>query len=1223
MSSSERNRHALIDEMERLYLDRAWSDQQMAERVGTGRENVWRIRTQVMETKMGIPFISENGRHRIDRAAYVANIKLTPPEALALYIGGRRLQQHTKTGQKDVANALEKLANALHKPLIARMVQAAKVVLEQEQDERQADNLRKIMEGWMNGRRLRLLHRKPHAKSAREYIVTPYQLEPAVWGDGVYLIGYSDYHQDVATFKLSRIERVSTTMEPFDPPAAFDSHKMLQHAWGIWHSNREPETVRLQFTAYVAPYVKETVWHPEQTIQELPEGGCIWQAEIAEWREMLPWVRGWGSDVEVLEPEELRKELEKTAVRLSKLYKTMTISKLLHHIPYAKTNPQKRDEIHLLLYHLIDVGQVALAIWQQVLSDNIRQRLAQMTGLEEEACGRFIAFIASLHDLGKAGPAYQKKYAPDWLKKELNEAGLILNDPNGGHAYDKTFPHGTVSTWALSKLLPEMTGMDKRFARKIAIAVGGHHGAWPQPNADKFLNDSQHPQWEVVRQDLVWELMGVFTPPTAVSLPKSITDQNSFLTILSGLVSVADWIGSRNDECFGYVDEPMSSRQYAERAAAKALAGLQDLGWLGWQPTGDLPTFAQSFAYLGFDGPREVQERVIDLACAVKLPALLILEAPTGIGKTETAVYIADAWLQRQKGRGLYVAMPTQATSNQMYGRIGEFLNHRYPDMDKNYHLVHGQAAWLDELQKEVELQSVGDDAKAHLSAESWFKPRKRTLLAPFGVGTVDQALMSILQTRHFFVRLFGLSHKVIIFDEVHAYDVYMNTLFHRLLAWLNAIGTSVIILSATLPAKTRRDLVENYTGQPLPEIKADYPALTIANAQRRETMALPKPESYTLQLDWSVGREPEAIAAFLQQELADGGCTAVICNTVRRAQDVYRAIRQANIVPADELILFHARFPPVWRKAIEAKVLRKFGKEGDRPQKAIVVATQVIEQSLDLDFDLMVTDLAPVDLILQRAGRLHRHKRDENARHGHPRRLIITQAPETDGIPEFEMDKYVYGDYILLRSYLTLRDRAEIVVPEDTVPLIESVYGDLVLDGLSPTWQAALQSALAEKENDDRETEAKAGRQPILPPDNRRLLSQKMAGLEEDNPEVHETFRAKTRDIDVSLTLVCLRKTADAVAIYDGEKQISFNLEDPLPPDLPKKLLQNGISIQHRGVVNHFIPQQLPSSWQENSALRYCRYAIFEDGECDLPRYTLKLDKQFGLQIIKKEEVR
>ena len=136
-----------------------------------------------------------------------------------------------------------------------------------------------------------------------------------------------------------------------------------------------------------------------------------------------------------------------------------------------------------------------------------------------------------------------------------------------------------------------------------------------------------------------------------------------------------------------------------------------------------------------------------------------------------------------------------------------------------------------------------------------------------------------------------------------------------------------------------------------------------------------------TLQLSWEVGRDPAEILAYLQQELTAGGCAAVICNTVRRAQDIYRILddaRQNGLldIPKDDLILFHARFPPVWRQEIEQTVLDKFGKNGHRPHKAIVVATQVIEQSLDLDFDLMLTDLAPVDLIIQRAGRLHRHQR-------------------------------------------------------------------------------------------------------------------------------------------------------------------------------------------------------------------------------------------------------
>ena len=626
--------------------------------------------------------------------------------------------------------------------------------------------------------------------------------------------------------------------------------------------------------------------------------------------------------------------------------------------------------------------------------------------MSEADCGRFLAFLAALHDLGKASAGYQKKYAPEWLKRDLEQAGLGLN--GAGSAYDKGFPHGTVTTWALRSLLPEALGLDARFAGKIGVALGGHHGAWPGPGADEYLFDGKHPQWEQVRRDLVWETQAVFAPPKCVTMPSSVEEQNTFLTILSGLTSVADWIGSRNEECFGYVQQPISTRQYALKSATSARKGLSDLGWIGWQPVASEQTFAEAFAYLGIESPRPLQQAVIDLACGATSPTLMILEAPTGVGKTEIALYVADRWLGKNAGRGLYVAMPTQATSNQMYTRVGEFLDRQYPDMKLNYHLVHGQAAWADDLIKQVELQGVGDDGLSHINAESWFGSRKRTLLAPFGVGTVDQALMSVLQTRHFFVRLLGLSHKVVIFDEVHAYDTYMNTLFHRLLTWLNAIGTSVIVLSATLPAQTRRDLVKAYTGQDLPEETPAYPMLTLANSERQQTKTLPPPTSHSLELMWCAEREPDALALSLQRELAEGGCAAVICNTVGRAQAIYRALEAARQcgkldIERENLILFHGRFPPIWRRRIEESVRKKFEKGGQRPQRAIVVATQVIEQSLDIDFDLMISELAPMDLLIQRAGRLHRHSSNDEHRYGLPRRLIVIEPDsKADGTPHF-----------------------------------------------------------------------------------------------------------------------------------------------------------------------------------------------------------------------------
>ena len=166
--------------------------------------------------------------------------------------------------------------------------------------------MEQVVEGWSNGRKGRVRYRKPHATAPRVHTISPYQLEPSVWGDGVYLIGHSDYYDAVITLKTSRIEHATVTTEPFTIPGDFDSHALLQHAWGIWHADGQPRTVRLRFSRRVTPRVKETMWHPSQRITDLPDGGCEWAADIAETREMEPWVRGWGDDVEVLAPQELR-----------------------------------------------------------------------------------------------------------------------------------------------------------------------------------------------------------------------------------------------------------------------------------------------------------------------------------------------------------------------------------------------------------------------------------------------------------------------------------------------------------------------------------------------------------------------------------------------------------------------------------------------------------------------------------------------------------------------------------------------------------------------------------------------------------------------------------------------------------------------------------------------------------------------------------------------------
>lgn len=1215
MTKAERLR-----ELERLYFQRAYSDIELGERLGVDRTTVFRDRKE-LETEL--PFVQdEEGRWSIDRARYLSSIRVNLPEALSLYLAARRTSQQTRFAQTHVASALEKLALALRQPMTERLVRAADHILVQRQDPMRAEVFETVAAGWIEGRQLRLVYRALGSEHERVHRFAPYLLEPSPWNDGVYLIGRSDLVPQVITLKLERIMEAKL-LGPFVPPVEFDEEAMLRHAWGIWGSEQTPQRVKLRFAPGVATRrLRESIWHPLEEVTDLGNGGCEWQAPIAEPQEMLPWIRGWGAQVEVLEPAWLRETLARETKQMTDIYHTDSPKAFPYHTLYAKT-ACTHDQIHPLLYHLIDVGQVTLQLWQVALSQSMRQWIAGLLCVSDEAAGCFIAFLAALHDLGKAGPAYQRKYSSPALQQRLNQSGFVLVHPSYSSETQSDVPHGTVSTWALSPLLIEMLGLPSRFARAVATAIGGHHGVWPRSGATERLDDRICAAWDQARRDLFWEVRGVFQPP-AVHIPAQTTDLNAFLTVLSALTSVADWIGSRED-AFPFEERPMPTRQYAETAAQRAKDVVTRLGWAGWQATGDIKSLKEMFPFI--TAVRPVQQTALETASLLTLPALVILEAPTGLGKTEIALALADTWVQRQQMRGIYVAMPTQATSNQMFERVVEFLSRRYPDSLVNVNLAHGQAA-INETLLNLRMSDVGEDEDNRVTAVGWFMEQsKRALLAPFGVGTVDQALLSILQTKHFFVRLFGLHHKVVIFDEVHAYDAYMSTLFDRLLGWLRALGTSVIILSATLPAETRRRLVKAYTGNADLEGNASYPLLTVAaEGEPPRLLALPEPENIALELEWLDDRDHLQLVAYLEQQLRTGGCAAVICNTVRRAQEVYCALRQAALVPDEDLILFHARFPPRWRKTIEIGVLRRFGKPqeerpNERPARAIVVATQVIEQSLDLDFDVMITEQAPIDLLIQRAGRLHRH--DRGARR-HPRRLVILQPATSDsGLLHFGASAAVYDTYILLQSYLTLQGRTALSLPADTPDLIESVYHVTSPSHPDPVWHNALQDAYKAMHRERNAVENKAKDYLVLPPGNKYLLEQSLRQLEEDDPTVHASFQARTRDIAPGVALIGLFITEHGLALEpDGTNPI--DLDAPLSPKTVTLLDQYVLNVQHWAALRHFVEQEPPATWRRQPRLRYCRALVLEPNgyrfSVEQRTYVIRLSRELGLQITQEE---
>ncbi|HJZ54874.1 MAG TPA: CRISPR-associated helicase Cas3', partial [Gemmataceae bacterium] len=642
-------------------------------------------------------------------------------------------------------------------------------------------------------------------------------------------------------------------------------------------------------------------------------------------------------------------------------------------------------------------------------------------------------------------------------------------------------------------------------------------------------------------------------------------------------------------------------------------------GWLDRaNPTGVIVPFSEA---TGIEEPRQLQKHIAGLAVRMNEPGLFIVEAPMGEGKTEAAWYVADCW-DRRGGQGTYVALPTMATSNQMFDRVGKFLESGAGK--KNLMLQHGKAALNDRFEKLRHLAELYDETAkpSAVVAEGWFAANKKHgLLAPYGVGTIDQVLLGVLQTKHVFVRLFGLAGKCVILDEVHAYDAYMTTLMKRLLEWLAALRCPVVLLSATLPAAKRHELLKAYTGVE-PEVPEEKPyprvttAVVIDNQAEVEVVHVPASGTKEIHLDWV---EDGRLVGKLKGALTNGGCAAVIRNTVGLAQETYERLRDGLKDAGIRVELFHARFPFGRRQQIENAVLARYGKSGGPAErdKCVLVATQVVEQSLDLDFDVMVSDVAPVDLVLQRAGRLHRHDRgDRPGAVRKPRLLLIEPELDENGVPQFGDSEFVYARFVLLKSFIALKGSGAVELPGDLERLIEQIYGNEPLDILQHC-----ADALAVSEQQMREEQRGQRRMAkgvmIYSPEADDLFTQQITPLAEDDPEAHRKVQAATRDTEptVQLVLVYHRNGRDYL---DPEGLDPFDPNDT--PDVPRlrRLLDNEVTISQRGCVAHYAAQPVPTGWQKCGMLRYHRIVRFDAGGQSLPgEFPMANDRERGVVFI------
>lgn len=667
---------------------------------------------------------------------------------------------------------------------------------------------------------------------------------------------------------------------------------------------------------------------------------------------------------------------------------------------WAKSNPR-----HPLWKHLLDASAVSLALGSPLLGFG--------WGAEETA------FIVGLHDIGKPDSCFQHQKSE--FSDELSIVGYTVTG-------DARCRHERISARFIREKL-KTEGVDSFVADTVSRAVVAHHGYWIESARDvgQKYEQAQHQLCRMLQNALGIE-----------SLPNTIpSNLSAFGMRLSGRIVLCDWIAS-NEGFFG--DVRLKNIDAPKDYFTKALEVARE--WVKVRLGLDRARQAGKPKDVVSD-PRPIQRTLLDADIP---PGLVIIEAPMGEGKTEAAWILAEKW--RDRGyHGMYMALPTMATSDSLHGR---YLNDYLKKIGRGDYarLVHGMA-WLRDEKEPDRLSEVGEPGDDRSLAAAWFRPTRRAMLAAHGVGTVDQAMLAGMNVKFGFLRLYGLADRVLVIDEVHAYDAYMSAIISRLLQWCACLRIPVVLLSATLSAGQRAAMIEAYGGtggDPGPD--APYPLITVAEAGKEAWTITAKASSErTLKIKTHSGLLGDAgkTAAMAEKLVTNGGCCCVILNTVKQAQAVYQKLR----LPVDAKLLFHSRFTASDRQRITEKVLDLFGKDASRrPEKFVLVATQVVEQSLDVDFDHMISEIAPIDLLLQRSGRLHRHRR----RGGDPT-LHVLLPPEKSLI--FGGTAYVYADKPLLRTLGILAGLKEVHLPHDLRIVIERCYGSSTWEQNAVAWEA------------------------------------------------------------------------------------------------------------------------------------------------------------------------
>jgi CRISPR-associated endonuclease/helicase Cas3 len=674
---------------------------------------------------------------------------------------------------------------------------------------------------------------------------------------------------------------------------------------------------------------------------------------------------------------------------------------------------------------------------------SMRRRLASALALDDDVAAKMAIRLLALHDLGKFAASFQAK-SPENFSAEFGRIERFLAEydhASGGYLMFKTDEALQVGLPGFAVVAP------------LAAASMGHHGAPPRRMEEDAIRRMVTSHGLEAARTFAAAIDSLLPLPDIVIDPKRARRASLGL---AGFAVLCDWIGS-NEDWFPY-ECPSSFAglgAYWEHTCKRAEAAVMAAAVL---PARSAPSRGFGpLTGLKFP-PSPLQAWAVDTPLPPG-PSLAILEDETGSGKTEAAIMLAHRLIAAGRADGLYLALPTMATANAMFARLSAIYRRLFDEGEApSIVLAHGRR---DLVMGFRDARLAGgragdrygpdpDDQTASAACAEWIADdRRRAFLADIGVGTIDQAALAILPSRFQSLRLFGLSNHVLIVDEIHAYDDYVRQLIEGLLEFHAANGGAAILLSATLPADLRAGFVRAFAkgagaaGDDNPA--TEYPRATLWTPDGAIITALASRPGRARDLPVTFLSSPmqaeDAIAAAAER----GEAALYLRNSVGDAKDSFERLRGLGFAP----ILFHSQFALIDRLAIEQQVLGLFGPAStpETRRSRILVATQVAEQSLDLDFDCLATDLAPIDLVIQRAGRLWRHARPE--RTGTPELLMVSPEPVDDATANwyarlFPRAAHVYRHHG--RLWLTARILARVGAirsPGGLRELVEAVYGD------------------------------------------------------------------------------------------------------------------------------------------------------------------------------------